>query len=225
MAEPRTRIKRVPADARYDRASIERVLDRSSLAHVAFIDEGTPYCIPTLHARVDDRVLIHGSRASRMVRVLQEGAPACLTVTVLDGLVLARSAFETGANYDSVMLHGSFRAVEESGKVAALQAFMEQLLPGRWGAVRQPTRQELSGTAILEMPIESAAVKTKAGGPDDDDSADAELDVWAGVLPLTQRYGSPEPSPGLRSGIALPDHVRRLAGAPAHDESPRRGSS
>jgi nitroimidazol reductase NimA-like FMN-containing flavoprotein (pyridoxamine 5'-phosphate oxidase superfamily) len=221
MTEPHTRVERVPANARYDRASIERVLDRSPLAHVAFIDDGTPYCIPTLHARVGDRVLIHGSRASRMVRVLQSGTPACLTVTVLDGLVLARSAFETGANYDSVMLHGSFCAVEEGRKLAALEAFMEQLLPGRWGAVRQPTRQELNGTAILEMAIENAAVKTKTGGPDDDDSADAELDVWAGVLPLTHRYGAPEPSPGLRAGIALPDHVRRLPDAPGRAEPPR----
>lgn len=225
MAEPHTRVKRVPANARYDRASIERVLDRSPLAHVAFIDDGAPYCIPTLHARVGDRVLIHGSRASRMVHVLQRGAPACLTVTVLDGLVLARSAFETGANYDSVVLHGSFSAVEESRKVAALEAFMERLLPGRWGAVRQPTRQELSGTMILEMAIGSAAVKTKTGGPDDDDSTDTELDVWAGVLPVTHRYGQPEPSPGLRSGIALPDHVRRLAGAAPHEEPLRHGPS
>lgn len=225
MPEPHTRVKRVPANARYDRASIERVLDRSPLAHVAFIHDAAPYCIPTLQARVEDRVLIHGSRASRMVHVLQSGAPASLTVTVLDGLVLARSAFETGANYDSVMLHGSFHAVEESRQIEALEAFMEKLLPGRWGAVRQPTRQELNGTTILEMVIENAAVKTKTGGPDDDGSADAELDVWAGVIPVMHRYGRPEPSPALRSGIALPDHIRRLTGEPPHGETMRSGSS
>jgi nitroimidazol reductase NimA-like FMN-containing flavoprotein (pyridoxamine 5'-phosphate oxidase superfamily) len=206
------RIRRVAANARYDRASVERVLDRGQLAHIAFIHDGRPYCIPTLYARVGSSVLIHGSSASRMIRVLRGGAPACLTVSVLDALVLARSAFETGANYDSVVLHGSFSAVPETRKLEALECFMESLLPGRWASVRHPTRQELKATKVLELSLEDAAVKTKSGGPDDDHSRDAELDVWAGVVPLVHGYGPPEPAPGLRPGIPLPEHVRRLAG-------------
>ena len=211
----RNRVRRVPANARYDRKSIHRVLDRGLVAHVSFIDDGQPYGIPTLYARVGDRVLIHGSTASRMTRVLAAGAPACVTVTILDGLVLARSAFETGANYDAVMLVGSFRQIDgEAEKLAALEMFMETVLPGRWGEVRAPSRQELKGTAILELEISEASVKTKAGGPDDDESPDAERETWAGVIPVLTRYGSPEPSPVLPSSIPISASVRRLLSEP-----------
>jgi nitroimidazol reductase NimA-like FMN-containing flavoprotein (pyridoxamine 5'-phosphate oxidase superfamily) len=209
---PRIRVRRKPKNAHYDRESIYRVLDRGQLVHVSFVVDGEPYCVPTLHARVCNRVLIHGSSASRMMRVLAAGAPACLTVTVLDGLVLARSVFETGVNYDSVMLLGRFRPItEDEEKLNALQAFVEALLPGRWAEVRPPSRQELKGTAILEMEIGEASVKTKTGGPDDDASPDGQRNVWAGVIPIETTYGTPQPSPGLRAGIALSPSVSRLA--------------
>jgi hypothetical protein len=210
-APARVRVRRVPQNARYDRESINRVLDRGHIAHVSFVSGDQPYCIPTLYARVGDEVLIHGSSASRMLKLLAAGAPACVTVTIHDGWVLARSAFETSANYDSVMLLGSFRPITSGeGKLAALEAFMEGVLPGRWGEVRPPSRQELKGTAILALTIGEASVKTRNGPPDDDDSPDAERDTWAGVIPVRHDYGQPEPSPGLRAGVAPGPSVTRL---------------
>jgi nitroimidazol reductase NimA-like FMN-containing flavoprotein (pyridoxamine 5'-phosphate oxidase superfamily) len=205
------RVRRQPKKARYDRASIEGVLDRGLFCHLAFVHEGQPFCIPTLHARVDDRVYVHGSSASRTLRTLAGGADACLTVTVLRGLVLARSAFEHSANYDSVVLLGRFERVEDDdARLAALAAFTNKLLPGRWDEVRHPSRKELKATMILAMSIDEASVKTRSGPPDDDDSPDAALDTWAGVVPVHTAFGEPEPSPGLRPGIALTPSVRRL---------------
>ncbi len=222
--KPRNRVRRVPKNARYDRQSVYRVLDRGLIAHVSFDHDGQPYCIPTLYARVGNRVLIHGSAASRMLRVLASGAPACLSVTMLDGLVLARSVFETGANYDSVMLLGRFRPITgDRQKLEALKSLVDAVLPGRWSEARPPTRQELKGTAILELEIDEASVKTKTGGPDDDDSPDAELDTWAGVLPIVTSYGPPEPSPVLRPEIPLAPSVSGLLGGAmdfAHAPSP-----
>jgi uncharacterized protein len=217
---PRTRIRRVPKNARYDRDSVCRVLDRGRVAHVSFTADGWPYCIPTLYARAEDRVLIHGSAASRMLRHLGSGAPACVTVTILDGWVLARSAFEHSANYDSVVLFGRFRLITEpSEKLAALEAFMEAVLPGRWSEVRPPSRQELKGTAILELEIEDAqtraTVKTRTGPPDDDHTPDAERETWAGVVPITCAHGAPEPSPGLRPDVTLDASVAALLGRAA----------
>jgi nitroimidazol reductase NimA-like FMN-containing flavoprotein (pyridoxamine 5'-phosphate oxidase superfamily) len=212
---PRARIRRLPANARYDWASVRRVLDRGHVAHVAFATDGQPFCIPTLYTRADERVLIHGSTASRMMRALASGVPACMTVTVMDGWVLARSAFETGANYDSVVLFGHFRPVEgREEKLGALEEFIERVLPGRWSEIRHPSSQELKGTAILAFEIDEASVKTKTGGPDDDDTPDAELDTWAGEVPIVSHYGEPEPAPGLRPGIPVSPSVERLVASP-----------
>jgi len=214
---PKTRIRRVPKNARYDRGSVHRVLDRGRVAHVSFTSDGQPYCIPTLYARVDNRVLIHGSSASRMIRLLASGAPACLTVTILDGWVLARSAFEHSANYDSAVLFGRFRAITQpQEKLDALEAFMETLMPGRWSEVRPPSGQELKGTAILELEIADASVKTRTGPPDDDDSPDAALDTWAGVIPISRAHGTPEPSPGLRPGVRRSPSMTRILACPVH---------
>src|SRR5688572_14255967 len=142
-----------------------------------------------LYARVGDRIYIHGSTASRAVRALGAGAPACVTVTVVDGLVLARSAFEHSANYDAVMAFGRFTPVEDDAeRLLAFEAFTEKLLPGRWDEVRQPSPKELKATEILAMEIEEASVKTRGGPPDDDDSPDAELDTWAGVVPILRTF-------------------------------------
>jgi hypothetical protein len=144
------------------------------------------------------------------MRTLAGGAPACLTVTLLDGVVLARSAFEHSANYRSVMLIGRFHQIEDdAGRIAAFEAFTNRVLPGRWSEVRPPSRKELAATVILALPIGEASVKTRTGPPSDDDSDDADTDVWAGVLPIAAEYGSPEPSPGLRPGIPIPVSVRR----------------
>ena len=215
-ASERVRVRRQPKKARYDRASIHGVLDRGLFCHLAFVDDGHPFCVPTLHARVGDEVYIHGSSASRTLRTLAAGADACLTVTVLRGLVLARSAFEHSANYDSVMLLGRFRLVEdEDARLAAFAAFTNKLLPGRWDEVRHPNRKELKATTILAMSIDEASVKTRSGPPDDDDTPDAQLDTWAGVVPIVTAFGEPEPSPGLRPGIGPTASVRRLKEARA----------
>jgi nitroimidazol reductase NimA-like FMN-containing flavoprotein (pyridoxamine 5'-phosphate oxidase superfamily) len=210
-AATRVRVRRAPKRARYDQEWIYRVLDRGCVAHIAFVDDGQPFCIPTLYARVGDRVLIHGSSASRMVRRLATGAPACATVTLLDGLVLARSAFEHTVNYDAAVLVGKFEPItDDDEKLAALETFLEVVLPGRWREVRPPNRKELKATAVLALQIGEASVKTRSAPPDDDSSPDAELGTWAGVIPVHTSFGRPEPSPGLRPGIPTSPSVERL---------------
>ena len=211
----RVRVRRIPEQGLYDRASVEAALDRGLMAHVAFTDGDQPYCIPMLYTRAGQVVYIHGSTGSRAVRTLARGVPACLTVTRLDGIVLARSVFEHSANYESVVVLGRFHPVEDPAeRLAAFEAFTEKLVPGRWAEARTPNRKELSATVILALPIEEASVKARAGGPDDDDTPDAELDVWAGQLPLETAFGAPEPSPGLRAGIPVPASVSRLGHPP-----------
>src|SRR3954454_13958256 len=207
----RVRVRRQPERGQYSRAEIEAVLDAALVVHVAFVHDGQPICIPTLCARAGDRVLVHGSSASRTLRTLAGGVPACLTATVTDGLVLARSVFEHSVNYRSAVLLGSFARVEgDDDRMAAYEAFVEKLLPGRWDEARRPNELELRATEILAMPIEEASAKVRTGGPHDDDSEDAALDVWAGILPLELRYGQPLPSPGLREGIPVPPSVTHL---------------
>lgn len=212
----RVRVRRLPELGQYERTAIEAALDRGMMAHVAFADGDQPYCIPMLYARAGRVVYIHGSTGSRAVRALARGVPACLTVTRLNGIVLARSVFEHSANYESVVVLGRFRTVEDPAeRLAAFEAFTEKLLPGRWAEARAPNRKELSATVILALPVEEASVKESSGGPDDDGTPDAELDVWAGEVPLRTFYGEPEPSPGLRAGIPVPDSVTRLTDGPA----------
>ena len=216
----RVRVRRLPELGQYEQAAIEATLDRGMMAHVAFADGDQPFCIPMLYARSGPVVYIHGSTGSRAVRTLARGVPACLTVTRLDGIVLARSVFEHSANYESVVVLGQFRTVDDPAeRLAAFEAFTEKLLPGRWAEARTPNRKELNATIILALPIGEASVKVSSGGPDDDDSPDAELDVWAGEIPLRTFYGPPEPSPGLRGGIPVPDSVTRLTGGQAGDSA------
>jgi nitroimidazol reductase NimA-like FMN-containing flavoprotein (pyridoxamine 5'-phosphate oxidase superfamily) len=207
----RVRVRRGPHKGRYDRASIDAVLDGGLVAHLAFVDGDQPCCIPMLYARVGERIFVHGSSASRAMRTLAAGAPACLTVTTVRGLVLARSAFEHSANYESVVVFGRFETVEDPAeRLAAFEAFTEKLLPGRWNEVRPPNRKELKATIILALTIDQASAKVRTGPPDDDDSEDAALHTWAGVVPIVTTFGRPEPSPGLRPGIAAGASVRRL---------------
>ena len=204
----RTRIRRIPENARYERATIDAILDEALVAHLGFVHEGQPYVIPTLHARVGDVVYVHGSAASRTLRALSGGLPACLTVTLVDGLVLARSVFEHSVNYRSVVVLGMATLVSAPGEqLRALEAFSEQLLPGRWADARQPTARELKATAILSLPLDEASAKVRTGPPDDGDSPDAALDVWAGVVPFELRALEPVPDPTLRPGIPVPPYA------------------
>ena len=209
----RVRVTRLHERARYDREAVEAVLDAGLVAHLGFLSEGQPYVIPTLHARVGDAVYVHGSAASRTLRALRDGIPACLTVTLLDGIVLARSVFEHSMNYRSVVVLGTAVPVDEPDeKLTALEAFTEKLLPGRWAEARPPTRKELKATSVLRLPLDEASAKIRDGGPEDGDTPDAGLDVWAGHVPLVVEARPPVPDPTLRPGIPVPPgvaHYRR----------------
>jgi nitroimidazol reductase NimA-like FMN-containing flavoprotein (pyridoxamine 5'-phosphate oxidase superfamily) len=208
----RTKLRRLPKRGHHDRATIEAILDESLIAHLGFEMDGQPYVIPTLVARLGDDVLVHGSAASRALRHLAGGAPVCLTATLMDGLVLARSAFHHSVNYRSVVLLGSARLLESADdKTRALEAFTEKLIPGRWESVRWPTAKELKATKVLALPIDEASAKIRTGPPGDDDE-DYARDTWAGVVPMGIGFGAPEPDPLLREGIGLPAHVARLRG-------------
>ncbi len=207
---PRTRVKRVHENAAYDRATIDAILDAALVCHLGFEREGQPYVIPTLHARIGDLLYVHGSAASRTVRALGEGIPACATVTLLDGIVLARSIFEHSINYRSVVVLGIATPVTDPDeKLAVLKAFTEKLLPGRWEDARPPTRKELKATGVLALPLNEASAKVRTGPPDDGESPDAALDVWAGHIPLVVQALAAVPAPELREGIPLPEYAGR----------------
>lgn len=192
----RSRVRRAPKRAAYDRATVEAILDEALVAHLGFTDaEGQPYVIPTIHARAGDMVYVHGSTASRAIRTLARGTPVCLTVTLLDGLVLAKSAFHHSMNYRSVVILG--RAVLVAGEAerrAALDAFVEHLVPSRTADARSPSAQELKATQVLALPLDEASAKVRTGGPVDDE-ADCDLPVWSGVIPLMLTPGTPVGAP------------------------------
>ena len=179
----RIRVRREPQRALYDRETIEAILDEGVLCHIGFEIEGQPYVIPTLHARVGDKLYVHGSAASRMLKHAESGAPVCVAVTLFDGLVLARSVFNHSVNYRSAVVFGTATLVEGDEKRNALRALTEQLAPGRWDEARQPSEQELKATWILSLPLDEASAKVRAGGPEDEPE-DLELPVWAGVVPV-----------------------------------------
>ncbi len=206
----RTRVRRIHERGRYDREAVDAVLDAGLVAHLGFVHDGQPFVIPTLYARVGDEVVLHGSSASRAIRAVGDGIPACLTVTLLDGVVLARSVFEHSMNYRSVVVLGTATAiVDPDEKRAALEALTEQLLPGRWADARQPTAKELRATGVLRMPLDEASAKIRAGGAEDGDSPDADLEVWAGHVPLVTTALDPVPDPDLRPEIPVPSYAMR----------------
>jgi nitroimidazol reductase NimA-like FMN-containing flavoprotein (pyridoxamine 5'-phosphate oxidase superfamily) len=197
----RTAVRRLPDRGSYDRDTANAILDEALICHVGFAMEGQPFVIPTIHARIGSTLYIHGSAASRMLR---EGRsfPLCATVTLLDGLVLARSAFHHSMNYRSVVVLAQAREViEPDEKVAALRAIVEHVAAGRWDEVRWPTELELKGTTVLALPIDEASVKIRKGPPSDD-AEDYARDTWAGVIPLRMVSGEPVADPRLREGIA-----------------------
>ncbi len=205
----RVRLRRKRERGRYERRVIDAILDEALIAHLGIVDEhGQPFVIPTLHARSGDVVYCHGSAASRTLRALASGAPVCLTASLIDGLVLARSAMHHSANYRSVVLLGRARLIEDhEEKLQALHAVVEHIVPGRWADVRWPTSSELAATSVLALPIEEASAKVRVGGPLDDEE-DYELSCWAGVIPLAYEPGVPQPDERLRPGIPLPPYAR-----------------
>jgi nitroimidazol reductase NimA-like FMN-containing flavoprotein (pyridoxamine 5'-phosphate oxidase superfamily) len=204
----RTRLRRKRERGSYEREAIEAILDEGLIAHLGIADEhGQPFVIPTLHARRGDVVYCHGSTASRTLRAIAAGAPVCLTVSLLDGLVLARSAMHHSANYRSAMLVGKATQVQEPAeKLVAFEAIVEHIVPGRWRDVRAPSENELKATAVLALPIAEASAKIRTGPPIDDE-ADHTLSAWAGVIPLATEARAPEPDERLRAGIEAPAYV------------------
>ena len=203
----RSTVKRLPKRAEYDREAVYAILDEGMICHVGFVVGGQPFVIPTGYARIDERLYIHGSQASRMLRTLEGGVEVCLTVTLLDGLVLARSAFHHSMNYRSVVVFGRATAVEdEAEKLEALRAFSEHVIRGRWAEVRAPSPQELKGTLVLALPLEEASAKIRTGPPLDDEE-DYQLPVWAGVLPLHIAAGAPIEDPLLPPDTPAPGYA------------------
>jgi nitroimidazol reductase NimA-like FMN-containing flavoprotein (pyridoxamine 5'-phosphate oxidase superfamily) len=200
----RTRVRREPQRGAYARERIDAILDAGLVCHLGFVHDGHPFVIPTLYGRVGNEVYVHGSSASRMLRALKVGVDACLTVTLVDGLVLARSIFNHSINYRSVVVLGRAVEVTDSAeKVRALEVFSERILPGRWAGVRQPTELELKATSILRMPLDEASAKIRRGPPKDDED-DYELEVWAGVIPLSLVAAGPVADPRLSFDVPPP---------------------
>ncbi|MGE0684306.1 MAG: pyridoxamine 5'-phosphate oxidase family protein [Candidatus Binatia bacterium] len=205
---PRTTLHRRPNRAAYDRATVEAILDEGLYCHAGFTVDGQPYVIPTIHARVKDRLYIHGSSASRMLRSLKEGAPMCITVTILDGLILARSAFHHSMNYRSVVVLGTAHEVAApQEKYSALKAIVDHVAPHRWADVRWPTEQELKATSVLRLPLAEVSAKIRTGPPLDDEE-DYQLPCWAGEIPLRLTPQIPVPDPRLLPGTDVPSYVR-----------------
>jgi len=208
MPTERTTLHRRPNRASYDQATVEAILDEGFFCHVGFVVDGQPYVIPTIHARIGDRLYLHGSAASRMLRSLREGIPLCVTVTLLDGLVLARSAFHHSMNYRSVTILGTAHEVtEQAERLDALKAIVEHVVPNRWEDVRWPTEQELKATLVLRLPIAEVSAKIRTGPPLEDEE-DYQLPCWAGEIPLQLTPQMPVADPRLDPAIVPPAYVR-----------------
>jgi nitroimidazol reductase NimA-like FMN-containing flavoprotein (pyridoxamine 5'-phosphate oxidase superfamily) len=204
-ATDRTRVRRHPERGAYEREPIDAILDEALICHVGFVVDGQPFVIPTIHARVGDVLYLHGSPASRMLRTLRDGVDVCVTATLLDGIVLARSVYNHSMNYRSAVVLGRAREVTDADeKLRALEAVVEHMVPGRWSDARQPTHGELDGTTVLALALDEASAKVRLG-PSNDFDRDAELPVWAGVIPLRLVTGAPEAD---SQGVPLPPYLR-----------------
>jgi nitroimidazol reductase NimA-like FMN-containing flavoprotein (pyridoxamine 5'-phosphate oxidase superfamily) len=202
----RTRLGRHPERAADDRAALYDILDGGMICHLGVVVDGTPRVLPTAYGRLDDTLYVHGSTGATSLRT-GPSQDICVTVTHLDGLVVARSLFHHSINYRSALIYGTPRQVDDPDeKMTGLRVIVENLVPGQWDAARQPTRKEMAATAVMAVSLDEASVKIRQGGPSDDDE-DYALDVWAGVLPVHQTIGAPTPDPVLRPGIAVPEHI------------------
>jgi nitroimidazol reductase NimA-like FMN-containing flavoprotein (pyridoxamine 5'-phosphate oxidase superfamily) len=210
MTTDRTRVRRLPKRAHYDEATIHAILDAGLLCHVGYVIDGQPYVTPTAHWRDGDYVYWHGSSASRMLRAQLTGISVCLTVSLLDGLVLARSGFHHSMNYRSVMAFGHAEIVEDTdAKRAALEHFVDKLVPNRWAQIREPSLQELKATTVLRMKLSEVSAKIRTGPPIDDEE-DYALPVWAGILPLSLQPGAPVPDDRLAKETPVPDEITKF---------------
>ena len=203
----RTRVRRHSERAQTERADLFAVLDAGMICHLGVVVNGSPVVLPTAYGRIGDTLYLHGSSANRSMHAA-DGYEVCVTVTHVDGLVCARAAFTHSVNYRSAVVFGSARIVtDEAERLAGLRAVTEQLIPGRWDAVRAPTRKELAATSVLALPLAEASVKVRTGPPKDEPE-DLDAGIWAGVLPLGVAFGAPVTDPELPAGIDAPDHIR-----------------
>jgi uncharacterized protein len=211
MPTARTRVVREPERGVYDRETVYRLLDEAFICHVGFCVDGQPFVIPTSYGRKEATLYIHGSAASRMLRQMREGVAVCVTVTLLDGLVLARSVFNHSMNYRSVVILGKATLVDDpEEKLTALRVLSEHILPGRWDDARQPNERELKATSVLRVPIEEFSAKVRTGPPIDD-AEDYTFPTWAGVLPLEMKRGEPISDPKLDRAREVPPYVRNYS--------------
>lgn len=207
----KNRINRLPQRGYYDRETIYRILDEALICHVGFVEKRQPYVIPINFARVEDTIVLHGAKASRLLKHISAGHPVCVTVTIVDGLVLARSVFHHSVNYRSVVLFGKGHPVEDDHeKMAALEAVSEHLIPGRWKEARLPNRKELNATRVVSIKIDEASAKVRVGPPIDEQE-DYALPVWAGVLPLQEKPLSPIRDELLLEDISLPEYIAQYS--------------
>ena len=203
-ATDRTRVRRHPERGAYDREAIDAILDEALICHVGFVVDGQPFVIPTIHARAGDTLYLHGASASRMLRTLESGVDVCVTATLLDGIVLARSVYNHSMNYRSAVVLGRARLVDDADeKLAALEAVVEHMVPGRWADARRPNGKELKATSVLALPLDEASAKIRTGPPSDFEE-DEDLPVWAGVIPLRLVADAPERA---SDGLPLPPYI------------------
>lgn len=209
----RNKVRRVPARGAYDRETVYSLVDAAKMCHVGFVADGQPFVIPTIHARMGDALVFHGATKSRLIGHIRSGAPVCVAITLMDGLVIARSAFHHSMNYRSAVIFGTGRLLEDADeKLQALECITNHVIPGRWDHCRQPNPTELKATSVAALTIESASAKIREGGPIDDEE-DYALDVWAGVLPFTHAPSGIVPDGRLAEGVDVPGHVARLLDA------------
>jgi len=208
----RTTVKRNPHRGNYDRQTVNAIFDEALICHVGFVADDAPFVIPTIHARVGDVLYFHGSPASRMLRLMKKGAEVCVTATLVDSIVVARSVFNHSLGFRSAVVIGPARLVDSPDeRIIALEAITEAVLPGRWDEARHPTRNEDKGTLIVAVDIEEFSAKIR-GDHVADEPADYDLPIWAGSIPLSTRIGAPVPDPELADGIEIPESVRRFTG-------------
>ena len=203
----RNRVKRISNKSDYSKETVHAIIDEALFCHLGIIHDGKPVVIPTIHARMGDQIVFHGSNASRLLKISNNNE-ICVTITLLDGLVMARSLFNSSMNYRSAVIFGKGEIIKDHDeRMAAFKSITDHIAPGRWDDARQPNNSELKQTSVVRMPIDEASAKISMGPPDDEDE-DYALDYWAGVIPINQTYGEPESDPILQEGITIPDYLK-----------------
>jgi hypothetical protein len=203
----RNRVKRISNKSDYSKETVHAIIDEALFCHLGIIHDGKPVVIPTIHARMGDHIVFHGSNASRLLKISNNNE-ICVTITLLDGLVMARSLFNSSMNYRSAVIFGKGEIIKDHNeRMAAFKSITDHIAPGRWDDARQPNNSELKQTSVVRMPIDEASAKISVGPPDDEDE-DYALDYWAGVIPINQTYGEPESDPILQEGITIPDYLK-----------------